>query len=52
MRYSCRGCAPRRFLSPSVLRLFQREAAAFFSDFEIYTAEDRVQSARVTHHKV
>jgi thymidylate synthase (FAD) len=41
-----------RRMAVAVLRLFQGEAAAFFSDFEIYTAEDRVQSARVGHHKV
>jgi thymidylate synthase (FAD) len=36
----------------AVLRLLQNEAAAFFSDFEIYTAADRVESARLTYHKV
>ena len=41
-----------RRMAVAVLRLFQQEAPAFFSDFEVYTAEDRVESARVGHHKV
>lgn len=41
-----------RRMAISVLRLFQREAPAFFSDYETYKAEDGVESARVTHHKV
>ena len=36
----------------STLRLLQREAPGFFSDFEIYTAEDRREAARVGYHKV
>ncbi|HEY6220871.1 MAG TPA: FAD-dependent thymidylate synthase [Gemmatimonadaceae bacterium] len=36
----------------AILRLLQREAAAFFSDFEIYTANDRVDAARISYHKV
>jgi thymidylate synthase (FAD) len=36
----------------AVLRLLQREAAGFFSDFEIYQAEDRREAARITYHKV
>jgi thymidylate synthase (FAD) len=36
----------------AVLRLLQREAAGFFSDFEIYQAEDRREAARVVYHKV
>ncbi|HEX3597728.1 MAG TPA: FAD-dependent thymidylate synthase, partial [Polyangiaceae bacterium] len=35
-----------------VLRLLQREAPGFFSDFEIYAAEDRREAARVGYHKV
>lgn len=35
-----------------VLRTLQQEAPGFFSDFEVYTAADRVESARVTYHKV
>jgi thymidylate synthase (FAD) len=36
----------------ATLRLLQREAAGFFSDFEIYDAEDRREAARVGYHKV
>ncbi|HWH52455.1 MAG TPA: FAD-dependent thymidylate synthase [Gemmatimonadaceae bacterium] len=36
----------------AALRLLQREAPGFFSDFEIYTAEDRREAARVGYHKV
>ncbi|MEP6692433.1 MAG: FAD-dependent thymidylate synthase [Gemmatimonadaceae bacterium] len=36
----------------AVLRLLQSEAAGFFSDFEIYTAADRVEAARIGYHKV
>jgi thymidylate synthase (FAD) len=36
----------------AVLRILQNEAPAFFSDFEIYTAEDKREAARVTYHKV
>src|SRR5438132_9932909 len=35
-----------------ILRLFQRETPAFFSDFEIYQAEDRRDAARISYHKV
>jgi thymidylate synthase (FAD) len=35
-----------------ILRLFQRETPAFFSDFEIYDAEDRRAAARISYHKV
>ena len=41
-----------RRLAVALLRLFQREALGFFSDFEIYTAEDRREAARVGYHKV
>jgi thymidylate synthase (FAD) len=41
-----------RRMAVAVLRVLQAEAAGFFSDFEIYTGEDRVESARVTYHKV
>jgi thymidylate synthase (FAD) len=41
-----------RRLAVLVLRTLQREAPGFFSDFEIYTAEDRVESARISYHKV
>jgi thymidylate synthase (FAD) len=36
----------------AVLRALQAEGPSFFSDFEVYTAADRVEAARVVHHKV
>jgi thymidylate synthase (FAD) len=36
----------------AVLRVLQGEAPAFFSDFEIYTADDRREAARIAYHKV
>jgi len=36
----------------AVLRTLQAEGPAFFSDFETYVAADRVEAARVVHHKV
>jgi thymidylate synthase (FAD) len=36
----------------AVLRLLQCEAPGFFSDFEIYAADDRREAARVGYHKV
>ena len=41
-----------RRLAVAVLRVLQEEAPAFFSDFEVYTAADRREAAKVTHHKV
>jgi thymidylate synthase (FAD) len=41
-----------RRLSIAVLRVLQQEAPGFFSDFEVYTAEDRREAARVGYHKV
>ncbi|MGH7539328.1 MAG: FAD-dependent thymidylate synthase [Gemmatimonadales bacterium] len=41
-----------RRMAVDTLRVLQREAPAFFSDFEIYVADDRVESARVAYHKV
>ena len=41
-----------RRLAVVLLRLFQREAPGFFSDFEIYMADDRREAARVFYHKV
>jgi thymidylate synthase (FAD) len=35
-----------------VLRVLQAEAPAFFSDFEIYQADDRREAARIGYHKV
>jgi thymidylate synthase (FAD) len=34
------------------MRLLQKEAPAFFDDFEIYMAPDRVEAARIQYHKV
>ena len=36
----------------AVLRLLQREAPGFFSDFEIYQASDRREAARIGYHTV
>ena len=41
-----------RRLAVALLRLLQTEAPGFFSDFEIYTADDRREAARVSYHKV
>jgi thymidylate synthase (FAD) len=41
-----------RRLGVAVLRMMQREAPAFFSDFVIYVAEDRREAAKVEYHKV
>ena len=41
-----------RRLAVLVLRTLQAEAPGFFADFEVYTAEDRVESARISYHKV
>jgi thymidylate synthase (FAD) len=41
-----------RRLAVMVLRLLQREAPGFFSDFEIYQAEDRREAAKISFHKV
>ncbi|MBA3578985.1 MAG: FAD-dependent thymidylate synthase [Gemmatimonadaceae bacterium] len=41
----------RRF-AVTALRLMHDEAPGFFSDFEIYTADDRRESARIAYHKV
>ncbi len=41
-----------RRMAIAVLRLLQQEAPAFFSDFEMYEAEDRRDAARLTYHKV
>ena len=41
-----------RRLGIDVLRTLQREAPAFFGDFEIYAAEDRREAARSGYHKV
>jgi len=36
----------------AMLKLLHRESPAFFSDFEIYQAEDRREAARIVYHKV
>jgi thymidylate synthase (FAD) len=41
-----------RRMAVAILRALQRESPAFFSDFEIYTADDRQEAARVAYHKV
>lgn len=41
-----------RRMAVAIIRVMQREAAAFFADFEIYTAEDRREAARATYRKV
>ena len=41
-----------RRLAIAVLRVMQAEAPAFFDDFELYTASDRAEAARVGYHKV
>ena len=41
-----------RRMACAVLRVMQREAPAFFSDFEIYVAADRAEAARIAYHKV
>jgi thymidylate synthase (FAD) len=41
-----------RRMAVMTLRLLQREAPGFFSDFVIYTGEDRRETARIAYHKV
>src|SRR5712692_4055239 len=41
-----------RRVAVAVLRLLRHEAPGFFSDFEIYVAEDRREAARIAYHKV
>ncbi|MEP6621736.1 MAG: FAD-dependent thymidylate synthase [bacterium] len=41
-----------RRMALAVLRVLGAEAPAFFSDFEIYEAEDRREAARISYHKV
>jgi thymidylate synthase (FAD) len=41
-----------RRLAVEILRVLQREGPAFFSDFDIYVAEDSREAARSTYHKV
>ena len=41
-----------RRMAVACLRVLAADAPAFFSDFEVYRAEDGAESARVTYHKV
>jgi thymidylate synthase (FAD) len=41
-----------RRMAVTALRVLQQEAAAFFSDFEVYMAPDRAEAARISYHKV
>jgi thymidylate synthase (FAD) len=41
-----------RRMAVACLRLLQREAGSLFSDFEIYSADDKQEAARVAYHKV
>ena len=41
-----------RRLAVAVLRVLRDEAPGFFSDFEIYVADDRREAARISYHKV
>jgi thymidylate synthase (FAD) len=41
-----------RRMAVAALRVLRAEAPLLFSDFEIYTAEDGAEAARVTYHKV
>jgi len=41
-----------RRMAIAVLRVLQCEAQGFFSDFEIYVADDRREAARIRYHKV
>ncbi len=36
----------------AILRVLQAAAPGFFSDFEVYDAEDRREAARISYHKV
>ena len=36
----------------AILRVLAAEAPAFFSDFEVYQADDRREAARISFHKV
>ena len=41
-----------RRLAVTVLRVLQTEAPGFFSDFEIFTGDDRREAGRLVYHKV
>jgi thymidylate synthase (FAD) len=41
-----------RRMAVAVIRIFEKEAPAFFSDFEVYEATDKREAARSGFHKV
>ncbi|HET9013938.1 MAG TPA: FAD-dependent thymidylate synthase [Gemmatimonadaceae bacterium] len=41
-----------RRVAVAIIRILQQEAPGFFSDFEIYVADDRREAARLGYHKV
>ena len=41
-----------RRMAVMVLRTLQVEAPGFFTDFEIYTAPDRAEAAKISYHMV
>jgi thymidylate synthase (FAD) len=41
-----------RRLAVAIVRLLQCEAAGFFSDFDVYMAEDKREAGRIAYHKV
>ena len=41
-----------RRMAVAVLRVLQHEAPGFYADFEIFTAGDRAEAARISYHKV
>jgi len=41
-----------RRLAIAMIRVLQHEASAFFNDFEVYSAADRRDAARVLYHKI
>jgi thymidylate synthase (FAD) len=41
-----------RRMAIAVLQVLKAEAPSFFSDFEVYSAEDRREAARIVYHKV
>jgi thymidylate synthase (FAD) len=36
----------------AIIKMLAKESPAFFSDFEIYQADDRREAARIVYHKV
>src|SRR5436305_11442874 len=52
LRSSERAGLEIRHCAVTMLKLLRAESPAFFSDFEIYQAEDRREAARIVYHKV